>query len=69
VSLHHPIFPVGIDKCSRSSEPFCTVRFSVYASFELGSMLGRGDLLRTFETCVAELLDRSENSRCQLLSF
>ncbi|OJA10755.1 hypothetical protein AZE42_04254 [Rhizopogon vesiculosus] len=44
-------------------EPSCKVRFRVYASFELGSMLGHGDLLRTFETSIAELLDRSENSR------
>jgi hypothetical protein len=57
------MFSVGIDQGSRPSEPSCKVRFSVYASFELGPMLGRGDLLRTFETCVAELLNRSENSR------
>jgi hypothetical protein len=54
---------VGINEGSRPSEPSCKVRFSVHASLELGPMLGRGDLLRTFETCVAELLDRSENSR------
>ncbi|KAG1724849.1 CHAT domain-containing protein [Suillus lakei] len=34
----------------------------VYASFELGPMLGHGELLRTFEISVGELLDRSEKS-------
>ncbi|OAX37690.1 hypothetical protein K503DRAFT_801049 [Rhizopogon vinicolor AM-OR11-026] len=46
-----------------SSEPSCKVRFRVYASFELGPILGHGNLLRTFETRVAELLDLSETSR------
>ncbi|OAX37805.1 hypothetical protein K503DRAFT_866605 [Rhizopogon vinicolor AM-OR11-026] len=44
-------------------EPSCKMTLKVYASFELGSMLGHGDILRKFEICVAELLDRSENSR------
>ncbi|OJA20782.1 hypothetical protein AZE42_07014 [Rhizopogon vesiculosus] len=35
------------------------VRFKVYASFELGSMLGHGNLLRIFEISVTELLDRT----------
>jgi len=37
----------------------------VYAAFELGPMLGHGELLRGFEISVAELLYRSENSRRQ----
>ncbi|OJA20351.1 hypothetical protein AZE42_10538 [Rhizopogon vesiculosus] len=44
-------------------QPSCKVTLSVHASFELGSMLGHGDILRKFEICVADLLDRSENSR------
>ncbi|KAG2740297.1 hypothetical protein P692DRAFT_20753594, partial [Suillus brevipes Sb2] len=41
-------------------EPSSKVRVSVYASFELGPMLCHGELLRTFDICVGELLDRSE---------
>jgi hypothetical protein len=37
----------------------------VYASFELGPMLGHGEVLRTFEISVRELLDRSQNSHRQ----
>ncbi|KAG0706216.1 CHAT domain-containing protein [Suillus ampliporus] len=44
------------------SEPSSKIRVSVYASFELGPMLGHGDFLRTFEISVGELLDRSEKS-------
>ncbi|KAG2116177.1 hypothetical protein DEU56DRAFT_173812 [Suillus clintonianus] len=47
--------------CERSS----LVRVSLYASFELGLMLGHGEVLRTFEISVGELLDRSEQSRRQ----
>jgi len=43
----------------------CKIRFDVYASYELGPMLGHGDLLGTFDISVAELLERSENSRRQ----
>ncbi|KAG2337380.1 hypothetical protein BDR05DRAFT_993055 [Suillus weaverae] len=43
-------------------EPSSKVRVSVYASFELGPMLCHGELLRTFEISVRELLDRSEKS-------
>ncbi|KAG2141387.1 CHAT domain-containing protein [Suillus bovinus] len=43
-------------------EPTSRVRVSVYASFELGPMLCHGELLRTFEISVGELLDRSANS-------
>ncbi|KAG1831276.1 CHAT domain-containing protein [Suillus variegatus] len=43
-------------------EPCSKVRVSVYASFELGPMLCHGELLRTFEISVRELLDRSEKS-------
>ncbi|KAG0706232.1 CHAT domain-containing protein [Suillus ampliporus] len=45
------------------SESSSKVRISVYASFELGPMLGHGERLRTFEVSVGELLDRSEGSR------
>ncbi|KAG1742161.1 hypothetical protein EDB19DRAFT_1907629 [Suillus lakei] len=38
------------------------VQVSVYTSLELGPMLCHGELLRTFEISVGELLDRSENS-------
>ncbi|KAG2336891.1 hypothetical protein BDR05DRAFT_1005489 [Suillus weaverae] len=44
-------------------EPSSIVRVGVYASFELGPMLCRGEVLRTFEISVGELLDRSEKSR------
>jgi CHAT domain-containing protein/ferredoxin len=43
-------------------EPYSTVRVSVYASFESSPMLCHGEVLRTFEISVRELLDRSENS-------
>ncbi|KAG2737956.1 hypothetical protein P692DRAFT_20760182 [Suillus brevipes Sb2] len=43
-------------------EPSSKVRVSVYASFEFGPMLCHGELLRTFEISVGELLDRSEKS-------
>ncbi|KAG2147833.1 CHAT domain-containing protein [Suillus bovinus] len=46
-------------------EPCSKVRVSVYASFELGPMLCHGELLRTFEISVGELLDRSERSHCR----
>ncbi|KAG0691936.1 hypothetical protein DFH29DRAFT_616684 [Suillus ampliporus] len=45
------------------SERSSKVRVSVYASFELGPMLGHGECLRTFDVSVGELRDRSENSR------
>ncbi|KAG2139978.1 CHAT domain-containing protein [Suillus cothurnatus] len=45
--------------CDTSSK----VRVSVYASYELSPMLCHGEILRTFEISVRELLDRSENSR------
>ncbi|KIK45613.1 hypothetical protein CY34DRAFT_77649, partial [Suillus luteus UH-Slu-Lm8-n1] len=45
--------------CELSSK----VRVSVYASFELGPMLCHGEVLRTLEISVGELLDRSEKSR------
>ncbi|KAG1799048.1 CHAT domain-containing protein [Suillus plorans] len=40
--------------------PSSIVRVTVYASFELGPMLCHGEVLRTFEISVRELLDRSE---------
>ncbi|KAG0706513.1 CHAT domain-containing protein [Suillus ampliporus] len=48
-----------------SSEPSSKVRVSVYASFELGPMLGHGELLRTFEISVGELLVRSGKSHLE----
>ncbi|KAG1732626.1 CHAT domain-containing protein [Suillus paluster] len=58
----NPVFSAGIEKDSRPSEPSSKVRVSVYASFELDPMLGPGELLRTFEISVGELLDRSAKS-------
>ncbi|KIK33641.1 hypothetical protein CY34DRAFT_813494 [Suillus luteus UH-Slu-Lm8-n1] len=43
-------------------EPSSIVRVSVYASFELSPMLGHGEVLRTFEFSIQELLGRSEHS-------
>ncbi|KAG1782278.1 CHAT domain-containing protein [Suillus placidus] len=43
-------------------KPSSKVQVSVYASFELGPMLCHGELLRTFEISIRELLDRSEKS-------
>ncbi|KAG2133517.1 hypothetical protein BD769DRAFT_1774633 [Suillus cothurnatus] len=43
-------------------EPSSKVRVRVYASFESGPMLYHGEILRTFEITVQELLDRSESS-------
>jgi hypothetical protein len=48
------IFTADIEKDHRPSEPVSKVQVSVYASFELGPMLGHG-----------ELLDRSEKSNRQ----
>jgi len=63
--LLHLVFPAGIKKDSRPCETSLKVRVSVYASFELGHMLCHGEILRTFEISVRELLDRSENSHRQ----
>ncbi|KAG2030511.1 hypothetical protein BDR03DRAFT_180902 [Suillus americanus] len=43
-------------------DPSSKVWVSVYASFELDPMLGRGEVLRTFEISIRELLDHSEKS-------
>jgi len=59
------IFPAGIEKDSRPCDTSSKVRVSVYASYELSPMLCHGEILRTFEISVRELLDRSENSRRQ----
>jgi hypothetical protein len=59
------IFTADIEEDHRPSEPVFKVQVSVYASFELGPMLGHGELLRTFEISVGELLDRSEKSNRQ----
>ncbi|KAG0697483.1 hypothetical protein DFH29DRAFT_1021985 [Suillus ampliporus] len=45
-----------------SHEPSSKVQVSAYVSFELDLMLGHGELLRTFEISVGELLDRSGKS-------
>ncbi|KAG0700837.1 CHAT domain-containing protein [Suillus ampliporus] len=50
------------DRILLPCEPSLEVRVSVYASFELGPMLGHGELLRALEISVGELLDRSEKS-------
>jgi len=59
------IFHTRIEKDPRPCEPYSTVRVSVYASFESSPMLCHGEVLRTFEISVRELLDRSENSHRQ----
>ncbi|KAG1834334.1 hypothetical protein DFJ58DRAFT_735825 [Suillus subalutaceus] len=46
------IFPARIEKDSRPCDLSSKVRVSVYASFELGPMLGHGEVLRTFEISV-----------------
>ncbi|KAG2744370.1 hypothetical protein P692DRAFT_201121221 [Suillus brevipes Sb2] len=43
-------------------EPSSIIQVTVYASFELGPMICQGEVLRTFEISVRELLDRSDNS-------
>ncbi|KIJ12877.1 hypothetical protein PAXINDRAFT_14238 [Paxillus involutus ATCC 200175] len=45
------------------SDLSCVVYVRVYASFELGHMLGRGELLRKLSITVGELLERSNGSR------
>ncbi|KAG1805634.1 CHAT domain-containing protein [Suillus variegatus] len=50
------------ERLSLPCEPSSKVRVSVYASLEFGPMLCHGELLRTFEISVGELLDRSEKS-------
>ncbi|KAG1794293.1 CHAT domain-containing protein [Suillus variegatus] len=44
-------------------DPSSKIRVSMYASFELGPMVCHGELLRTFEISIGELLDRSKKSR------
>ncbi|KAG1868582.1 hypothetical protein F4604DRAFT_1927116 [Suillus subluteus] len=46
------IFPAHIEKDSRPCDPSSKVRVSVYASFELGLMLGHGEVLHTFKISV-----------------
>jgi hypothetical protein len=58
------IFPACIED-SRPCDPSSKVWVSVYASFELDTMLGRGEVLHTFEISVRELLDHSEKSHRQ----
>ncbi|KAG1859774.1 hypothetical protein F4604DRAFT_1930502 [Suillus subluteus] len=53
------IFPARIEKDSRLCDPSSKIQVSVYASFELGPMLGHGEVLRTFEISIRELLDRT----------
>jgi hypothetical protein len=54
-----------LEKDTRPCELSSKVRVSVYASFELGPMLCHGEVLRTLEISVGELLNRSEKSRRQ----
>ena len=44
----------------RPSDPSIMVRLVVCASFEFAPMLGRGEPLRTLETSVGALLDRTD---------
>lgn len=44
---------------SRPSEPLTKVQISVCASFEFSPMLGNGEILRTVEICVGDLLDNT----------
>ncbi|KAF9224561.1 hypothetical protein BS17DRAFT_780053 [Gyrodon lividus] len=50
------------------SDPSYVVSVQVYASFELGHMLGRGELLRKFSITVGELVERSKASRAIMFS-
>lgn len=42
---------------SRPSGPSAKVHLSVYASFEFSPMLGNGEVLRTVDICVGNLVD------------
>jgi hypothetical protein len=49
---------------SRPSEPSAKVQLSVCASFEFSPMLGNGEILRTVEICVGDLLDNTHGEHC-----
>ena len=46
---------------SRPSEPPAKVKLSVCASFELSPMLGNGEVLRTVEIYVGDLIDHTHS--------
>jgi hypothetical protein len=46
---------------SRPSDPSAKVQFSVCASFEFSPMLGNGEVLRTVEICVGDLIDNTRS--------
>lgn len=50
---------------SRESGRSSVISFKVYASFELGSMLGIGELLLQVEITVEELLKRYQRDQCE----
>ena len=49
---------------SRPSEPSAKVELSVCASFEFSPILGNGEVLRTVEICVGELIDNTHSKHC-----
>ena len=57
------IFPTPLNLLSlmtpRPSELSAKIRFSVCASFEFSPMLGDGEVLRTVEICVGDLIDNT----------
>jgi len=58
VRLHDSIVEWD-DRIQLPSNPSAKVQLSVYASFEFSPMLGNGEVLRTVEICVADLIDNS----------
>ena len=54
-----------IEQRSRESGRSSVISFKVYASFELGSMLGIGELLLQVEITVRELLKRYQRDQCE----
>ena len=49
---------------SRPSEPSAKVQLSLYASFEFSPMLGNGELLRTADIYVRDLVDDTHCKHC-----
>ncbi|KAF9236251.1 hypothetical protein BU15DRAFT_77223 [Melanogaster broomeanus] len=67
-TTNNPVCPTsGVaewnDLIDLPSDLSAKLNIRIYASFELGYTLGQGDLLRKFAITVAELLERSQNSR------
>ena len=48
----------------RPSNPSAKVQLSVRASFEFSPMLGNGEVLRTVEICVGDLIDNIDGKLC-----